>query len=156
MGLCKVRLGTVVLVCAALVFSSVALVHAKAPDGYRDIKLGMNKGVVLGLMEKSPLHFAFEDRGQEIGEIVRGDKWFRYATYKFDSNGNLVEIDLDMREVLGRDKIIDAYNKAHNLRLSPLDSEIEGNRLISVQGNKLVLIFRKPAATASKPKSAGN
>jgi hypothetical protein len=135
-----------------MVCSAASLVCAKVPDGYRDIKLGMSKDAVLGLMEKSPLHFAFEDRGMEIGEVVRGDKWFRYATYKFDSNGRLVEIDLDMREVLGREKIIEAYNRANNLRLTPLDAETEGNRLISVKDNKLVILYRKPATTASMPK----
>jgi hypothetical protein len=152
MGSWNVRVGTVVLVCLAVVFASASLVVAKVPDGYRDIKLGMTKSVVLGLMEKSPLHFAFEDRGREIGEVVRGDKWFRYATYRFDPQGRLIEIGLDMREVLGRDKIIEAYNKANDLRLSPLDAETEENRLISVKDNKLILLYRKSAATASRLK----
>jgi hypothetical protein len=138
--------------CLLLLAGLSICAYAKVPTGYRDIKLGMTKPDVVGILSKSRLHSFFEDRGTEISEIIRGDELFRFATYRFDSEGKLVEIGLEMREILGRDLIIDKFNRQHGLQLTPLGSEKEGDRLVAVKGNRLLLIFRKKPQ--KPPKSA--
>ena len=148
-----VRRGPLILGLCLLLLAGLSIcAYAKVPNGYRDIKLGMTKPDVVGIMSKSRQHSFFEDRGTEISEIIRGDELFRFATYRFDGEGKLVEIGLEMREILGRDLIIDKFNHQHGLRLTPVGSETEGDRLVEVKGNKLLLIFRKQPR--KPPKSA--
>lgn len=118
-----------------------ATVHAsaKVPEGYRDIKLGMNRSQVVELLQKSPIHFSYDEIGGEIGEIVRGDDLFRFATYKFDKEGVLVEIGLQMREVLGRDRCLELYNTQHGLQVTPLKSTSNSNVTLEVKDNSLIM-----------------
>ncbi|GEM_PF-577741 len=141
--------------CLLLLAGLTVCAYAKVPNGYRDIKLGMTKPDVVGIMGKSRHHSFYEDRGTEISEIIRGDDLFRFATYRFDREGMLVEIGLEMREILGRDSIIDRFNRQHGLRLTPLGREAEGDHLVKVKGNKLFLIFRKqPPKTPQSAQAA--
>jgi hypothetical protein len=112
---------------------------ARVPEGYRDIKLGMNKSQVLGLLQQSPLHFTYDDMGDEIGEIIRGDDLFRYALYRFDGEGVLIEIGLEMREILGRDRVLELYNSQHGLKLTPRHATVEADFSIEVRDNSLVM-----------------
>ncbi len=116
-----------------------AAVWAKPPDGYRDVKLGMEKPKVLEVLRKSPTHFSFDDMGNEIGEIIRGDDLFRYATYRFNEKQLLVEIDLQMREVLGRDRVLELFNSRHALKLTPLQTTVVENMSIEVKENAVVM-----------------
>ena len=129
------------ILCLALILSTgtAAASPGKVPGGYRDIKLGMNKTEVLDLLQKGPIHFSFDDLGAEISEIVRGDDLFRFATYRFDKQGILVEIALQMREILGQDRVIELYNKQLGLNLSPLKATVESNLSIEVRDNLVVL-----------------
>jgi hypothetical protein len=129
------------MLCLALILSAgpAAASQGKVPEGYRDIKLGMNKTEVLNLMQKGPIHLSFDDLGSEISEIVRGDDLFRFATYRFDKRGILVEIALQMREILGRDRVLDLYNKQLGLDISPVKATVESNRSIEVHGNLVVM-----------------
>ncbi len=111
--------------------------QGKVPGGYRDIKLGMNKAEVLDVLQKG--HLSYDDLGAEIAEIVRGDDLFRFATYRFDNQGVLVEIALQMREILGKDRVIELYNKQEGLDLSPLKATVESNLSIEVRDNLVVL-----------------
>ncbi len=129
----------ILVVCVGVLTGICSPALADIPDGYRDIKLGMNKVEVLSLMKKSPIHASYDDLGGEIGEIIRGDKLFRYATYRFDAQGVLVEIGLEMREILGRDKVLDLFNQKHGLRISPSHGTIELNRSIEVRENGLIM-----------------
>jgi hypothetical protein len=113
--------------------------QGKLPQGYRDIQLGMTKTQVLDLLKKGPIHFSFDERGQEIGEIVRGDELFRYANYRFDPEGILVEIGLQMREILGRDRVLELYNKQQGLNLAPLQRTQDANVSIEVRENVVIL-----------------
>ena len=136
-----VRLSGILVVCLAVVTGVGSSALAGIPDGYRDIKLGMKKIDVLELMKKSPIHFSYDDLGGEIGEIVRGDQLFRYATYRFDKQGVLVEIGLQMREILGRDKVLDIFNRQHGLKVSPQQRTVESDRSIEVRDNGLIMRF---------------
>jgi hypothetical protein len=127
------------LVVCLVAWAGISCASTKVPDGFKDIKLGMSKTQVLDLLQKSPNHFSFEDMGDEIGEIVRGDDLFRYATYRFSKEGELVEIDLAMREVLGRDKCIENFNNQHGLQLTPVNKTCEADRTIEVQNNSLIM-----------------
>jgi hypothetical protein len=133
------RFSMVLCLCLALSVGICLPAGAKVPEGYRDIKLGMNKDQVLDLLQKSPVHFSYDDLGDEIGEIIRGDDLFRYATYKFDSNGTLIEIGLQMREILGRDRCIEMYNNQHGLKLSPAQGTAESDLAIEVKENTLLM-----------------
>ena len=133
------RLSIVSVICLILVAATSFNAFAKVPEGYRDIKLGMNKTQVLELLQKSPMHFSYDDNGVEIGEIIRGDDLFRFATYKFDPDGVLVEIGLQMREILGRDKCLEIYNSQNGLQLSPMKSSGDSNISIEVHENSLVM-----------------
>jgi hypothetical protein len=133
-----VRFSILVSLCLAFVAGS-AFAAAKVPDGYRDIKLGMSKAQVLSILQKSPLHFSYDDLGGQIGEIIRGDNLFRYATYTFDNKGALVQIGLQMREVVGRTRCIKIFNSEHGLKLSPLQSTVQGARIIELHNNSVVL-----------------
>ncbi|HMK37613.1 MAG TPA: hypothetical protein VK463_21250 [Desulfomonilaceae bacterium] len=122
-----------------LFLAGSAFAAAKLPEGYRDIKLGMSKSQVIDLLQKSPMHFSYDDLGEEIGEIIRGDDLFRYATYHFDKEGILVEIGLQMREIIGRDRCIEMYNTQNGLALSPVQGTVEADRSIEVRENCLVM-----------------
>jgi hypothetical protein len=143
-----VRFSILIGLCLVFVAGS-ALAAAKVPEGYRDIKLGMSKTQVLDLLQKSPIHFSFDDLGEEIGEIIRGDDLFRYATYRFDGEGALVEIGLQMREVVGRERCVELFNNQHGLSLSPLQSTVEADRIIEVRENSLVMKKSKEKSTRS-------
>jgi len=133
------RFSGILIVCAGILTGICSPALAGIPDGYRDIKLGMNKIQVLDLMKKSAIHHSYDDMGHEIGEIIRGDTMFRYATYRFDAEGVLVEIGLQMREILGRDKVLDLFNRKHGLKVSPRQETVELNRSIEVKDNGLIM-----------------
>jgi len=132
---CAVRIVFCILIVAVTITGALA----KVPDGYRDVKLGMKKGEVLELMQKSPVHFSYDDLGPQIGEIIRGDDLFRYATYRFDSDGTLVEIGLEMREILGRDRVLELYAGQTGLKLSPLQTMKDSDRSVEVRNNSVIL-----------------
>ncbi len=134
------------MIVVAAAFSSA---EAKIPEGYRDIKLGMNKGQVLGLLQQSPLHFSYDDMGDEIGEIIRGDNLFRYAMYHFNSEGILIEIGLEMREILGRDRVLKLFNSQHSLSLSPRQAMVDVDSSIEVRNNSVVMKKVPPRDTRS-------
>jgi len=112
---------------------------ARVPNGFRDIRLGMPKTQVIKILKKSAMHFSYEDMGEQVGEIVRGNKMFRYATYRFDSGGRLVEIGLQMREIMGTDKVLELFNSRHGLKLSPAKSSVQDDLIIEVRGNSLIM-----------------
>lgn len=133
------RFSGILIVCACILAGICSPALAGIPDGYRDIKLGMNKIQVLDLMKKSAIHHSYDDMGREIGEIIRGDKLFRYATYRFDAQGVLVEIGLEMREILGRDKVLDLFNQKYGTKISPRQATVELERSIEVRENGLIM-----------------
>jgi hypothetical protein len=139
--------------CFVIVLGIAGSAAAKIPGGYRDVKLGMNKSQVLDLLEKSRTHFSYDDAGQEIREIVRGDDLFRYATYVFSPEGVLVEIGLQMREILGRDRVLEMYNSQHGLNVSPVKSTVESDMSIEVRENTLVMkmLPNQDKRSAQKP-----
>lgn len=144
-----------IVVCMLLVLGICATAaSAKIPEGFRDIKLGMHKNQVLELLQKSPRHFSYEELGGQIGEIIRGDDLFRYATYRFDDNGVLVEIRLHMREILGRERVLEMFNAQHDLKLGSVPKAVESGRSIEVQENSLVMKMvpnRETHASKGKP-----
>jgi len=127
------------VLCLAIVLAISSQSWAKVPDGYRDVKLGMTKLQVIEILKKKSTALSWDDRGNEIGEIVREDTLFRYATYRFDKNNVLVEIGLEMREVLGRDKVLEQYNSKYGLNVSPTQKSVEADRSVEVRGNGLVI-----------------
>lgn len=128
-----------VVVCMLLVLGISALASARIPEGFRDIKLGMQKSQVLELLQKGPRHFSYDELGGQIGEIVRGDDLFRYATYRFDDSGVLVEIRLHMREILGKERVLEVFNAQHDLKLGSVPKAVESGVSIEVQDNSLVM-----------------
>jgi len=124
------------LIMAGSVFASSV---AKIPVGFRDIKLGMTKSQVMDLLKKSRDHFSYDDFGQEIREVVRGDELFRYATYSFNPDGVLAEIVLQMREILGKDRCLELYNSQHGLSISPRQATVDANTSIEVCNDTLVM-----------------
>lgn len=118
---------------------SISFAGSKAPEGYREIKLGMSKPQIIDILKKSQGTASFEELGDEIGEIIRNDNLFRFAIYKFDPQEALIEIDLQMREILGRDKVIELFNAQYGLNISPSGKFIESNRTIEVQDNRLII-----------------
>ncbi|MGB6068331.1 MAG: hypothetical protein WBG50_26275 [Desulfomonilaceae bacterium] len=143
------RLGIIVTLSVIVVAAAFTSAEAKIPEGYRDIKLGMNKSQVLGLLQQSPLHFSYDDMGDEVGEIIRGDDLFRYAMYHFNSEGVLVEIGLEMREILGRDRVLKLYNSQHGLKLSPRQAMVDADSSISVVNNSVIMKKMPPRDTRS-------
>ncbi len=134
------RTCVVMMLCLLLASAGMsAASQTKLPQGYRDIQLGMTKAQVLDLLQKGPIHFSFDERGQEIGEIVRGDELFRYANYSFNREGILVEIGLEMREILGRDKVLEMYNKQQGLSLVPRQQAQDANVSIEVRDNSVIM-----------------
>ena len=51
----------------------------------------------------------------------------------------LIEISLHMREILGRDRVLEIYNSQNGLVLAPLQGLIESGFSIEVQENSLVM-----------------
>jgi len=133
------RITGLVVLSLIIVAAMCTFAAAKVPEGYRDIKLGMDKVQVIELLKKSPMHFSYEDMGDEVGEIIRGDDLFRYATYRFDQKNILVEIGLQMREILGREKVLELFNTQHGLKVSPMQRTVEANRSIEIRENDLVM-----------------
>jgi len=141
--------------CAlCLMLVSVAGALAKVPEGYRDVKLGMKKSEVVELLQKSPLHLSYDDLEDRIGEIIRGDDLFRYATYRFDRENVLVEIGLEMREILGRDRVLEVFNTQNGLALTPLQRTIESGRSVEVHDNSLVIRLDLSKDTRAAAKGA--
>jgi hypothetical protein len=133
-------LGAIVfLFCISV--TAVCFAGPKAPEGYRNVKLGMTKPQIIDILKKEPGNDSFEEMGDEIGEIIRNDNLFRFAIYKFDSQGQLVEISLQMREILGRDKVLELFNAQHGLNIEPSKKFVESNRTVEVQDNKIVIKF---------------
>ena len=135
----RIRLSVIMSLALLVLVALSTSVWAKPIDGFRDVKLGMEKTKVLEILRKSPTHFSFDDLGNEIGEIIRGDDLFRYATYRFNDRQLLIEIDLQMREVLGRDKVIEQFNTRQGLKLSPLQTTVVENMSIEVRDNAVVM-----------------
>jgi hypothetical protein len=137
----RFKLAKLAVLCfsISLVFASVLPAICKIPDGYRDIQLGMKKSEVVQALEKGSTHSSFEDLGEQVGEIIRGDELFRYASYRFDEEGVLVEIALSMREVLGRDAVLQIYNSKYGLNLAPLKTLVESDCSIEVRGDSVVI-----------------
>jgi hypothetical protein len=127
------------LLALILIASFGSMAIGGGPEGYRDVKLGMNKTQVLDLLQKAPGHFSYDDLGVEIGEIIRSDDLFRYATYRFNAEGTLVEIDLEMREVLGRDRVLELYGNQIGLKLSPTEATTTADLVIEVKRNSVIL-----------------
>jgi hypothetical protein len=117
----------------------VSFAWAKAPEGFRGVKLGMQKPDVLRALEKNRGFSSYDDRGELVGEIIRGDEMFRHATYRFDSDGVLVEIVLDMREILGKDRILELYKSQYGVDLLSGGSSVEDGRVYEVKGNRLFM-----------------
>lgn len=126
-------------VCLTILAGLTGIAWGKVPDGYRDVRLGMKKPQVLDLLQKSPTHMSYEELGGQIGEIIRGDDLFRYATYRFNDDGVLIEIALEMREILGRDRVLELYNTRNGVKLAPLQGLIEPGLSIEVHDNSLVM-----------------
>ena len=121
--------------------TTICFAGPKAPEGDRNVKLGMTKPQIIDILKKEPGNDSFEEMGDEIGEIIRNDNLFRFAIYKFDSQGQLVEINLQMREILGRDKVLELFNAQHGLNIEPSKKFVESNRTVEVQDNKIVIKF---------------
>ena len=51
----------------------------------------------------------------------------------------MTEIDLQMREILGRDRVLEIYNTEHGLSLSPNKVSVEANKSIEVKDNRLIM-----------------
>ncbi len=128
-----------ILMCMLVVGCMVGEALSKVPEGFRDIRLGMQKSQVLDVLQKNPRHFSYDDMGAQIGEVVRGDDLFRYATYRFDEQGILFEIKLQMREILGRDRVLEVFNAQHNLRLGSVPRFVESGFSIELQENSLII-----------------
>jgi len=145
------RLTISLCLCLAAVGFMAVSAFAKIPEGHRDVKLGMNKAQVLEVLKKNPMHTSYDDMGVEIGEIIRGDDLFRFATYRFDGSGTLVEIDLQMREILGRDRVIERFNDLNGLKVSPSQAVVDQGRAVEVRDNRVILrISPVKGAQASK------
>ncbi len=146
------RLSLLCGLCLMLVLGLSEAVSAKVPEGHRDIRLGMNRAQVLDLLKKSPIHFSYEEMGNDIAEIIRGDELFRFATYRFDDNGVLVEIGLQMREILGRDRVLELFGSRNGVTVSPTKATVEANRSLEVRDNRLIMKLnpRKKEARSSK------
>jgi hypothetical protein len=139
MNSASARFSIIMILCVIVTVAICTSAAARVPEGYRDIKLGMNKSQVLSLLQQSPLHFTYDDMGDEVGEIIRGDDLFRYALYHFDGEGILVEIGLEMREILGRERVLELYNSQHGLKLSPRQATVEADFSIEVRDNCLIM-----------------
>ena len=148
-----VRASVSLFVSLLLVGAFGATGFAKVSDGYRDIKLGMSKTQVLNLLQKAPGHFSYDDTGIEIGEIIRSDDLFRHATYRFGSDDILVEIDLEMREVLGRDKVLELYGDQLGIKLSSAKATVAADMVIEVKDNIVTLRKHTEGRTKSAKKS---
>lgn len=139
--------------CLVFLLGLSGALWAKVPEGHRDIKLGMNKSQVLEQLKKSPVHFSYEEMGNEIAEIIRGDELFRFATYRFDDNGVLVEIGLQMREIVGRDRVLELFGSRNGVTLSATKALVEANRSLEVRDNRLIMKLnpgKKEARSTSK------
>jgi len=150
----RLMLASVGLVLSLSFFSALYTpAIAKAPEGYRDVKLGMTKNQVLDVLQKAPGHFSFDDLGLEVGEIIRSDDLFRHATYRFNPEGTLVEIDLEMREILGRERVLELFGDQLGIKLSPTAATQSADLIIEVRNNSVSL--RKDSdGTSRSAKSA--
>jgi hypothetical protein len=136
-GLIRLVVMFVPAVLAAIGLCTAAA--ATIPDGFKDIKLGMQKGQVLDILQKGHGHASYDDLGDEISEIIRNDDLFRFATYRFNADGLLVEIGLEMREILGKESVLEKFGMQCGLKLSPLAPTVDSDRSIEVRNNCLVL-----------------
>ncbi len=128
----------VVMACLSFFIIPCSL-QARMPEGFKNIKLGMKRSQIIELLSKSPGHYSFEELGEEITEVIRGDNLFRFAIYRFNPEDELSEIDLQMREILGRDKVLEIYNTEHGLSLTPNMVSVESNKSIEVKDNRVIL-----------------
>ncbi len=136
----------IALACALTLCVSAS---ARVPDGYRGVKLGMPKSEVVHILETGSDHSSYHRLGPNIGEVIRGDELFRFATYRFDDKEVLVEIGLHMREIVGRDKVLELFKQKHGLNVSGAGNNIvEDDRLLEVKGNRLIL--KRAAAGGSR------
>lgn len=133
------RICLFVLIACIVAFAFPNSILAKMPEGYKDVKLGMKRSQIVELLSKSPGHYSFEELGDDITEVIRGDNLFRFAIYRFNSEDELTEIDLQMREIMGRERVLELYNTEHGLTLSPNKVSVESNKSIEVRDNRLIL-----------------
>jgi len=127
-------------ICCILLGMLVALFpatsSAKVLRGFQGIELGMKRSqaidVLQGLKGNEPAVLT-EPNGFSF--LVKNSKLFRHAHYRFDENGILTEILLTMREVLGKEKILEELNKTYNLELVDKGSVVREGVIFSVQGN---------------------
>lgn len=131
--------GPYIFVLCILSFIFPCSTLAKMPDGHKDVKLGMKRPQIVELLSKSPGHYSFEELGDDITEVIRGDNLFRFAIYRFNAEDELTEIDLQMREIMGRDRVLEIYNTEHGLTLTPNKISVESNKSIEVRDNRLII-----------------
>ncbi|MBM4327092.1 MAG: hypothetical protein FJ118_07995 [Deltaproteobacteria bacterium] len=129
-------------ICIILLGMSVTLfpaaLSAKVLRGFQGIELGMKMSQAIDVLQSSkgsepavltePNGFSF---------LVKNNKLFRHAHYRFNENGVLTEILLTMREVLEKEKILEELNRTYDLDLAEKSSVVREGVILSLQGNDL-------------------
>jgi hypothetical protein len=111
-------------------------------------------------MDKSQVMECLKTRGRNpqaleyaygVATSVRDSRFFRHAHYRFGKKGRVTEIALTMREVRGKDRILEELNSVYKLGLSEDSVVIRDGVAISVSGNNLVIRDAGVALATSQP-----
>lgn len=130
----SVALGLVVLLVALAPSLTCA---AKMLKGFRGIELGMQSEYVEETLKARGSGHDIIVNANTMSAAVRDNKLFRHAHYRFDDKGRLTEIVLIMREVLGRDRVLEELKKSYDLTLSTKRSVTKDGVCVTVKGNAL-------------------
>lgn len=140
------------IICAVVACSLIIVPYAcfgKRLTGFRGVELDM-----LGM----PSSQVYERLKQRVGDdevlkfrngmsvSVPNSKYFRHATYSFSKEGNLKEIALVMREVLGTKRVLKGLNEDNKLDLAAGRTVIHEGVALRVRGNTIFIV---PAETVS-------
>lgn len=136
--------------CGLIASSSPAL--SKTIKGFQGIELGMNRAEALHAVQGIDARNIVNSGGGEISVLVRNSRLFRHAHYRFNRKGVLTEIDLAIREVLGKDKVLDALQKSYGMRLNREGSAVVDGVQISVTGNTISLKLADLSAVRASSK----
>jgi len=97
-----------------------------------------------------------EDEVIEMGDgfstALRDSNLFRHARYRFDDKGALSQIELTIREVRGREKVIGELDRTYKINLSDEAVVLRDGMVLTLEGNTVIIKNNDPRTAKTHAK----
>jgi hypothetical protein len=144
-----VKSGRTVLLLPALCL--LAVIGASLPSAGSfpflfGVEIGMDAEKVREHMSAGSGDTEFVETGDGFCVALEGHDLFRHASYHFDLDDRLVQIDLTIREVRGAEPILADLAARYDLRLSPERPVLRNGMSVDIEGGRVVIRHPEPVA----------